>query len=81
MSEASITFRADGSAACLHTDLIPLHTLGALSITRASTIEFNDVAQEWEVRLSSSPDRVAFADVSRAACLAWEHHIINSALS
>jgi hypothetical protein len=66
----NIQFNTDGSAHCLWTDAIPLHDLGQLEITRASTIEFNNSTQHWEVR--DRRGRVRFISKSRAQCLEWE---------
>jgi hypothetical protein len=54
--------------------------IGRLHPVRASTVEFNDEKQVWEVRLESNPDAVAFSDPSRAACIAWEVQTINHQL-
>ena len=62
----------DGNVFGLWTDAIPLQEIGALKMTRASNVEFNESTQQWEVRLASNPDRVAFANPSRAKCIAWE---------
>jgi hypothetical protein len=48
-----------------------LHELGRLKITRASTIEFNNSTQHWEV--IDRKGKVRFIARSRSACLEWEH--------
>jgi hypothetical protein len=45
-----ISFQPDGTAQCLWTEVLPLHELGLLHITRASDIEFNNSTQHWEVK-------------------------------
>ena len=40
-----------GEVRCLYTELISLHTLGPLHVTRASTVEFDEAAQGWRVTL------------------------------
>lgn len=65
-----ITFTPHGSAHCLWTDAIALHRLGRLQITRASTIEFNNATQDWEV--IDRKGVVRFIAKSRAACVEWE---------
>jgi hypothetical protein len=65
-----ITFKPDGTAHCLWTEALPLHELGHLEIHRASTIEFNNSTQHWEVK--DRKGRVRFISRSRAACLEWE---------
>ena len=65
-----LTFDPDGRGRCLHTDLIPLQSIGTLAVERASTIEFDSAAQQWEVRDVNGT--LLFRDASRARCLAWE---------
>lgn len=77
---AVITIDNDGSVECLWTEAIALESLGPLTVKRASNIEFNDAAQQWEVCLATAPDVVAFAHTSRAACIAWEIDTINQQL-
>lgn len=72
----TITFDTDGTARCLHSDEIPLHTLGTMTVRRASNVEFNERSQEWEVwpetRLWTQSFFPMFRSPSRAECLAWE---------
>ena len=80
---AILEIAADGSAQCLHTDLIPLQELGRMSVRRASTVEFNEEIQQWEVRPASRRIQlsvfppvtrkvVLFRNQSRQACLDYE---------
>ncbi len=70
---AVISFKPDGTARCLYTETFPLAALGPLEIKRASSIEFNDAEQLWEVRLGDDPKApVAFSHTSRAECIRWE---------
>jgi len=69
---ATILFDSDGTARCLYTDLIPLQSLGHLTVRRASTVEFSEPAQEWQVRLPDANGGVLFHSSSREAALAWE---------
>jgi hypothetical protein len=65
-----ITFTPDGRGSALYTEAIDLAALGALSITRATTIEFDNASGYWRVR-----DNTGFAlfnSPSRQACLDWE---------
>ena len=71
MKNSIITFNDDGTASCIHTDAIPLDTLGTLTVRRASTVEYNNLLQRWEVRWAGDDD-VSYHNPSRAACLAWE---------
>jgi len=65
-----LTFELDGTGHCLHTDAIPLQSLGTLEISRATTIEFNSAVQQWEVKANDGA--ILFVDPSRSCCLAWE---------
>jgi hypothetical protein len=47
-----------------------LHELGRLQITRATTIEFNNSTQHWEV--TDRKGKVQFISMFRKACLDWE---------
>ncbi len=65
-----ITFAPDGTARCLWTEAVPLHELGRLDVQRASSIEFNNTTQQWEV--SDRKGKVRFFAKSRTTCLEWE---------
>ena len=65
-----ISFNPDGTAHCLWTEVLPLHELGRLQITRATNIEFNNTTQHWEVR--DGKGKVRFIARYRSACLEWE---------
>ena len=80
MSEHVISFTPAGTGRCLWSEAVPLHELGRLDIKRASTVEFEPSKQQWEVRLASEPDVVAFSHPSREACLEWERNTINALL-
>lgn len=74
--EAVLTFNPDGTAQGLYTEIIPMHALGRLSVQRASSIEFDDAAQQWVVR-----DLVGghlFHHASRQQCLDWEREFFNN---
>ena len=66
----SISFHTDGTGLCLWTEAVPLHELGRLEIHRATNIEFNNAAQQWEVK--DLKGKVRFFARSRTACLEWE---------
>lgn len=74
MSTAVLTFNPSGTGSCLYTELIDLQQLGSLQVTRASTIEFNESGQVWEVRAAA---KLLFSNRSRAVCLAWELQYFN----
>ena len=80
---AILEFGADGSGQCLHTDAIPLQELGRLTVRRASTVEFSEELQQWEVRSEKRRNTVRpfhgayrkvvlFRNESRQACLDYE---------
>ena len=68
--EIIITFAPDGAARFLWTEAVPLHELGRLQIHRATNIEFNNPAQQWEV--IDRRGHIRFFSKSRSACLEWE---------
>jgi len=67
-----ITFSPNGTGSCLYTELIDLHSIGRLEVSRASTIEFNNQIQRWEVK--DRRGHLRFFARSRQACLDWEQH-------
>jgi hypothetical protein len=75
MKTTVLTFDGSGNGHCLYTEMIDLSSLGALEIARASTIEFNNQAQQWEVK--SAEGQLLFSHPSRQACLDWEHQHFN----
>lgn len=58
------------------TDAIPLAAIGQMKVERASTIEWNETNQVWEVFFRVKSD-VQFSHPSREACIAWEIETIN----
>jgi hypothetical protein len=75
MKTVVLKFDPAGNGHCLYTEAIDLSALGALEIVRASSIEFNNPAQQWEVK--SAEGAVLFTDPSRQVCLDWEHQYFN----
>ena len=75
MNTTVITFNTQGNGSCLYSELIDLHSIGSLEVTRATTIEFNNESQFWEVK--DPRDTVLYFSRSRTACLAWEHQDLN----
>lgn len=65
-----LTFEPDGVVHCLHTDAIPLQSLGTLEVHRATSIEFHPTTQQWEVK--DGDGAILFTNPSRSCCLAWE---------
>jgi hypothetical protein len=72
-----LTIHPNGTISTMWTDAIPLQELGGMNIVRASTIEFNEALQVWEVRFSNDEGKVAFSNRSRTACIAWEVETLN----
>jgi hypothetical protein len=75
MNTHVLKFDPTGNGHGLFTEAIDLSSLGALEIVRASSIEFNNTAQQWEVK--SPEGELMFSHPSRQACLAWEHQYFN----
>lgn len=61
----------DGTIRAVHTDRFPMSSLGTMQMERASTVEFNEVEQTWEVRWSGE-GAVVFAHPVRSECIRWE---------
>jgi len=75
MITAVLKFDPTGTGHCLFTEAIDLSSLGALEIVRASSIEFNNQTQQWEVK--SPEGELLFSHPSRQACLDWERQYFN----
>ena len=81
--EARLRLYPDGTVRGLYTEAVPLHELGTLTVSRASSVEFSRRKQKWEVRPDKSwgdPRQVLFSDKSREACLRWETRNILDAM-
>lgn len=75
MITSVLTFDPSGQGSCLYTELIDLQQIGSLHVTRASTIEFNEEEQVWEVRAEGE---LLVSNRSRSVCLAWEQQHFNT---
>jgi hypothetical protein len=75
MTLSVIQFDGQGNGHCLYTEAIDLASIGPLQIARATTIEFSEAEQHWEVR--DQAGRILFSNRFRALCLAWEHQHFN----
>jgi hypothetical protein len=70
-----LRFDARGAGQCLYTERIDLSEIGSLRMRRASFVEFNETAQQWEVKDSSGS--LLHVSRSRQACLVWEQRHFN----
>jgi hypothetical protein len=75
MITAVLKFDPAGNGHGLFTEAIDLSSLGALEIVRASSIEFNNTAQLWEIRNPAGD--LLFSHPSRQSCLDWEQQYFN----
>jgi hypothetical protein len=75
MTAINLSFDTSGIGSCFYTEAIDLLRIGALEITRSSTIEFNAMNQAWEVR--NLDNHVLYSDPSRNRCLEWEQTNLN----
>jgi hypothetical protein len=75
MNTCVLKFDTNGHGSCLYSELIDLHSIGSLEVTRATQIEFNNESQFWEVK--DPRGTVLYFSRSRTACLAWEHQDLN----
>lgn len=75
-----IRIETDGTVRAVHTERFPLSDIGPMKMERASTVEFNEVEQTWEVRWAGE-DRVVFAHPRRDVCIAWEVTVLESLLA
>lgn len=78
--QAAFLVGPGGEVIGLYTELIPLRCLGKLKTRRASTVEFNELEQRWEV---SEPGcgAVLFSHPCRDVCLNWERRILGRSRS
>jgi len=75
MTPHVLTFTENGEGQCLYTEAIELGSIGRPTIRRATTIEFNETVQKWEV--CDAGGTLLHTHPSREACLAWEHRHFN----
>lgn len=75
----TISIESDGSIQTLWTDKLDLQDLGALSMRRASNIEFCPIGQDWAVFIGDSAIPY-YRNRSREACIAWEIEYFNNQL-
>ena len=75
MTPHGVTFTGNGDGHCLYTEAIELAAIGRLVIRRATTIEFSETSQQWEVR--DAGGALLHTHPSREVCLTWEHRHFN----
>ena len=75
MNTVVLTIDPSGKGSCLYSELIDLQSLGSLEVSRATTIEFNNESQFWEVK--DTRGVVLYFNRSRTACLSWEYQDLN----
>jgi hypothetical protein len=73
----ALTFTPDGQGHGLYTEAVPLAEIGALTVRRATRIEFDEAMQYWRVYMARG--RIAlFNSPSRQACLDWERQYLQT---
>lgn len=75
MTRFALRFDPTGIGHAFFTEAIDLSAIGRLEISRATTIEFQNERQVWEVKDGNG--EILFANPSRSACLHWEHEHFN----
>ena len=75
MNAHVLQFDISGMGHCLYTETLDLTAIGPLEVNRASTIEFNQKTQQWELR--NAQGQHLYANASRQLCLDWEHQYFN----
>ena len=75
MTAFTLRFDPAGTGHAFFTEAIDLSAIGRLVIHRATTIEFHNEKQVWEVK--DGEGLILFAHPSRSVCLHWEHEHFN----
>jgi hypothetical protein len=71
MNTATLFVLPNGTIQGLYTEVIDLATLGALHIERATSVEFDNIAQRW--RVLNRAGQCLYDSPSREECLRFEH--------
>lgn len=77
---STIRIEPSGTVRAVYSDKLPLASLGTMVVTRASNVEFNAAAQQWEVRWAGE-EALAFTHPSRDECIRWEVAELNERLA
>jgi hypothetical protein len=77
MKPVELFIGTNGDVHCLHADVVHELDLGKPTIERASTIEFSNENQRWEVAIDGTMVHHA---PTRQQCLDWEHETLNRQL-
>jgi hypothetical protein len=72
MTTATLLIEPTGEIIGLYSELIPLTALGHVTTKRATSVEFNEAIQEWQVT-EVGCEAVYYSHPSRQRCLEWEH--------
>ena len=71
MNKATLLIEPTGEVIGLYTELIPLTALGHVTTKRATSVEFNETIQEWQVK-EVGCGAIYYSHPSRQRCLEWE---------
>jgi len=70
----TLNFKTTGIVTGLYSEVIDLTCLGKMKIKRATTIEFNNDRQVWQVK---DRKHTLYESPSRQTCLDWEQQYFN----
>ena len=71
-----LNFHPSGTVWGLYTEVFDLRVLGRMRVFRATSIQFNQRKQVWDVKNRTRD--VLFSHPSRQACLDWELERLNT---
>jgi hypothetical protein len=70
--EISLEVTKDGGLQMLHSDAVDLSEFGAVEVTRASNVEFDNAKQRWYVQSFATMKILKDDFFTREEALAWE---------
>lgn len=82
-SKASVKIlliEGNGDLKCLWTDKIPLTNLGAVSVERASNVEFDSTNGTWFVKLAGTDEIIGKGYTKRKDAIDFEVEYLNKTL-